>query len=75
MDFCCPTMGSAVIGPGEEAQPLHVDDGVYAFPRPHPNLVCNTMWALSDFALDNGATHVVPGSNTWDEDPLPGESL
>jgi len=67
-------MGSAVIGPGEESQMLHVDDGVYQFPRPHPNLVCNTMWALSDFTLENGATHVVPESNKWDHEPVMGEN-
>ena len=44
---------------------------MYAFPRPHPNLVCNTMWALSDFTPETGATRVVPESNTWDRDPDP----
>lgn len=67
--FLLSTLGSAVVGPGEPAQPIHVDDGVYAFPRPHPNLVCNTMWALSDFTEVTGATRVVPGSNAWDHDP------
>ena len=67
--FLLSTMGSAVVGGGEEAQPLHVDDSVYAFPRPHPNLVCNTMWALSDFTEETGGTRVVPGSNNWEQDP------
>ena len=67
--FLLSTMGSAIIGHGEEAQPFHVDDGVYAFPRPHPNLVCNTMWAIDDFTEENGATRVVPGSNNFDRDP------
>jgi hypothetical protein len=70
--FLLSTMGSAVVGDGEEAQPLHVDDGVYAFPRPHPNLVCNTMWALSDFSVETGATRVVKGSNRFDKDPVLG---
>ncbi len=26
----------------------------------------NTIWALTDFTADNGATRVVPGSQTWD---------
>jgi len=70
-DFLLSTLGTAVVGPGEPAQLLHVDDGVYAFPRPHPNLVCNTMWAVSDFTAETGATRVVPTSNTWDRDPDP----
>lgn len=71
--YLLSTMGTAIVGSGEEAQPLHVDDGVYAFPRPHPNLVCNTMWAVGDFTADNGATRVVPESNNWDHDPELGE--
>ena len=72
--FLLSTMGTAIIGPGEDAQPLHVDDGVYAFPRPHPNLVCNTMWAISDFTAESGATMVVPESNNWDHDPVLNET-
>ena len=67
--FLLSTLGTAVIGPGEKAQPIHVDDGVYNFPRPHPNLVCNTMWAIEDFTIENGATRIVTGSNNWDVDP------
>ena len=51
------------IGPGETAQPLHTDDSVYPLPRPHPELVVNTMWALDDFTADNGATVLYPGSH------------
>jgi ectoine hydroxylase-related dioxygenase (phytanoyl-CoA dioxygenase family) len=48
------------IGPGETAQPLHHDDDVYPVPRPHDELVVNTMWALDDFTEANGATRLVP---------------
>src|SRR5437899_3447249 len=37
------------IGPGEKAQPVHRDDGVYPIKRPHSELVVNTMWAVHDF--------------------------
>jgi ectoine hydroxylase-related dioxygenase (phytanoyl-CoA dioxygenase family) len=53
------------IGPGEQAQVLHTDDGVYPLPRPHPEVVVNSMWALDDFTEANGATRVVPGSHRW----------
>lgn len=54
------------IGPGETAQRLHRDDGIYPLSRPHPQLIVNTMWPLDDFTEENGATHVVPGSHKWD---------
>lgn len=61
------------IGPGETAQPLHRDDGVYPIARPHRELIVNTMWALDDFTEANGATHVVAGSHRWqDERPEEG---
>lgn len=71
--FLLSTMATAVIGAGEQAQPLHVDDTVYQFPRPHPNLVCNTMWAINDFTAENGGTRFVRGSHLWPQDPQPGE--
>lgn len=47
---------------GETAQALHRDDGY--FPEtPHPPLVINTMWALTEFTDANGGTRVVPGSH------------
>lgn len=55
------------IGPGEAAQALHRDDGVYPLPEPHGDVVLNTMWALDDFTAANGATRLVPGSQRWHE--------
>jgi ectoine hydroxylase-related dioxygenase (phytanoyl-CoA dioxygenase family) len=61
------------IGPGETAQNLHRDDGIYPIPHPHPEFVVNTMWALDDFTEANGATHLIPGSHRWvDRRPEPG---
>jgi ectoine hydroxylase-related dioxygenase (phytanoyl-CoA dioxygenase family) len=59
------------IGPGEKAQVLHRDEGVYPLPRDFPNVVLNTMWALDDFTVANGATLLVPGSHRWG-DRVPG---
>ena len=53
------------IGPGEKAQVLHRDEGIYPLPREFPNVVVNTMWALDDFTEANGATRFVPGSHRW----------
>jgi hypothetical protein len=54
------------IGPGETAQPIHRDQWAFDF-FPFPvgyDVQCNTIWALSDFTEENGATRVVVGSNT-----------
>jgi ectoine hydroxylase-related dioxygenase (phytanoyl-CoA dioxygenase family) len=57
------SLSSISILPGETAQPLHADDQLLALPKPHPPLVCNTMWALTDFTEPNGATRLVPASH------------
>jgi ectoine hydroxylase-related dioxygenase (phytanoyl-CoA dioxygenase family) len=31
----------------------------------------NTIWALTDFTKENGATHVVPGSQNWPDSRRP----
>ena len=59
------------IAPGEGRQIMHRDDGLMPFRHPGPQCLCNTMWALSDFTIDNGATNVIPGSHMWDDDTYP----
>ncbi len=58
-----------VIGPGESAQMLHRDDGNWPhFPWPRFELTVSSLFALSDFTEENGATWVVPGSNGWEDE-------
>jgi len=57
------SLSSIAIGPDESAQMLHADDQLIPLPRPHPPIVCNTMWAITDFTDQNGATRLVPGTH------------
>lgn len=54
------SLSSIAIDPGETAQPIHADDMVIPIAKPHVPLVCNSMWALTDFTEANGATRLVP---------------
>lgn len=57
---------------GSPAQPLHIDDGFYPWPRPRPALSVATVFALDDFTERNGATVAIPGSHQWGQDRVPG---
>jgi ectoine hydroxylase-related dioxygenase (phytanoyl-CoA dioxygenase family) len=57
------SLSSIAIDPGEIAQPIHADDMVIPLEKPHAPIVCNSMWALTDFTAANGATRLVPGSH------------
>lgn len=58
------SLSSISICPGESAQPLHGDDQVIGIRVAERPLVCNTMWAITDFTNENGATRLVPKSHT-----------
>ncbi len=68
------SLSSIAIGPDEQAQPIHADDQLIPLPRPHVPIICNTMWAVTDFTEENGATRLVPGSHLWPEPPNPLET-
>ncbi len=63
---------AVAIGQGEGAQMLHRDRGVWG-----PTLTravetqFSTIWALTDFKHENGATQIVPGSHRWEKDRRP----
>lgn len=67
------SLSSIDILPGERAQPIHADDQLIPIPKPHPPIVCNTMWALTDFTEANGATRLVPGSHKLGNPDFGGE--
>ncbi len=53
------------IGPGETAQAIHRDQWAFdffPFPRGY-EVQCNTLWAMTDFTEENGATRLIPGSH------------
>ena len=59
------------IGPGEPAQMIHRDQWSfdrYQFPRVFEAEVA-TMWAVTDFTEEMGATRMVVGSHRWEDDP------
>jgi ectoine hydroxylase-related dioxygenase (phytanoyl-CoA dioxygenase family) len=62
--------GMTIYG-GEQAQPLHRDDGHYGWTRPRPPLVLATVWALDDFTRANGGTRLLPGSHRAAGDAQP----
>src|SRR5690606_28116587 len=63
------SLSSIAILPGEIPQPIHADDQLIPIPKPHVALVCNSMWAISDFTEENGATRIIPGSHLRDASP------
>jgi ectoine hydroxylase-related dioxygenase (phytanoyl-CoA dioxygenase family) len=57
------------VGPGAVPQPIHRDQWAFdrfPFPVGHDSTLA-TMWALTDFTDENGATRVIPGSHRLEE--------
>jgi ectoine hydroxylase-related dioxygenase (phytanoyl-CoA dioxygenase family) len=58
------------IGPDSPAQAIHRDQWAFdffEFPADY-HVQCNTIWAMTDFTEDNGATRLIPGSQDWPND-------
>ena len=58
------------IDPGETAQKLHRDQmafDFFDFPADY-HVQCNTMWALTDFTVANGATRIAPGTSAMTDE-------
>ena len=66
-DFRLSSLNGRAALPGQGLQGLHADwaTGV----EPGDYYVCNSIWLLSDFTEQNGATRVVPGSNRSGQHP------
>jgi len=56
------------IMPGQVAQAIHRDRWAWGRQMPGIEPQVNTIWALTDFTAANGATQVIPGSQTWPDD-------
>jgi ectoine hydroxylase-related dioxygenase (phytanoyl-CoA dioxygenase family) len=67
-DIKLSSLNARSADPGSDAgQPLHVD--MSAVPDERGYWVCNTVWLLDDFTLDNGSTRMIPGSHKWGTRP------
>jgi hypothetical protein len=46
------------VHPGQQAQVLHYDQGIYPLPRDR-DVMITALWAIDDFTAGNGATRIV----------------
>jgi ectoine hydroxylase-related dioxygenase (phytanoyl-CoA dioxygenase family) len=54
--------------PGQGSQLIHRDRWAWGRHLAHVEPQFNTIWAITDFTAENGATRVVPGSVDWPDD-------
>jgi ectoine hydroxylase-related dioxygenase (phytanoyl-CoA dioxygenase family) len=70
-DLKLSSLNSRAAQPGKGLQGLHADWG--RLDTPGDFQVCNSVWLIDDFTLENGATRVVPGSHKSTQ--TPGEAM
>jgi len=75
-DFLLSTFSGIDLKPGSDnIQPLHPDDALVPFPRPHSQPIgCTAMWVVTPFGPKTGGTRVLPGSQTEPLDLLFGQT-
>jgi ectoine hydroxylase-related dioxygenase (phytanoyl-CoA dioxygenase family) len=56
------------LNPGQPAQVIHRDRWAWGTYLKGVEPQFNTIWAMTDFTPENGATQVVPGSTGWPDD-------
>jgi ectoine hydroxylase-related dioxygenase (phytanoyl-CoA dioxygenase family) len=66
--FKLSSLNSRAALPGSGHQALHVDWGESVNPGEY--MVCNSIWLLDDFTLENGATRIVPGTHASGKIPI-----
>lgn len=59
------------IRPGQTKQPIHRDRWAWGTHLKDVEPQFNTIWAISDFTKENGATQVCPGSLSWADNYQP----
>lgn len=71
-DYKLSSLNARSANPNSDSlQPLHADMGLVADVRGYS--VCNTVWMLDDFTVQNGTLRAVPGSHRWRK--LPQEQM
>lgn len=80
--FRISVLTGSVNGPGIKRGEVHADwpynqNGNARFLSPYPDVMTNmvTMWMLTDYTIENGGTHVIPGSHKRDHSPRFGSDL